>query len=86
MLASQLIELAPDAVPKLMAQFVEAFSDANRTVAERIVLVASAHHRLLWIHLFLDGNGRVARLMSHAMLRACGGLVDTSSARNPRQG
>ena len=26
------------------------------------------HHRLLWIHPFLDGNGRVARLMSHAML------------------
>jgi len=26
------------------------------------------HHRLLWIHPFLDGNGRVARLMSHAIL------------------
>jgi Fic family protein len=24
------------------------------------------HHRLVWIHPFLDGNGRVARLMSHA--------------------
>ncbi len=62
----------PDGVPNLMAQFVDAFADANRTVAERIVLVASAHHRLLWVHPFLDGNGRVARLMSHAMLRACG--------------
>ena len=30
---------------------------------------ASAHHRLLWMHPFLDGNGRVARLMSYAMLR-----------------
>ena len=29
---------------------------------------AAAHHRLLWIHPFLDGNGRVARLMSHAIL------------------
>jgi Fic family protein len=26
------------------------------------------HHRLLWIHPFLDGNGRVARLMSHATM------------------
>ena len=29
---------------------------------------AGAHHRLLWIHPFLDGNGRVARLMSHAQM------------------
>ena len=28
----------------------------------------AAHHRLTWIHPFLDGNGRVARLMSHATL------------------
>src|ERR1017187_4921011 len=29
---------------------------------------AAAHHRLVWIHPFMHGNGRVARLMSHAML------------------
>ncbi len=26
------------------------------------------HNRLLWVHPFVDGNGRVARLMSHAVL------------------
>jgi len=37
----------------------------------RIMAIASAHHRLNYIHPFPDGNGRVARLMSHAMgLRA----------------
>src|SRR5207247_1658984 len=36
--------------------------------AETILAAAAAHHRLLWIHPFLDGNGRVARLMSHAVL------------------
>jgi Fic family protein len=36
--------------------------------SEVIVAAAGAHHRLLWIHPFLDGNGRVARLMSHAAL------------------
>src|SRR5262249_34875078 len=36
---------------------------------ETVLNVAAAHHRLLWIHPFLDGNGRVARLISYAMLR-----------------
>ncbi|WP_456835522.1 MULTISPECIES: Fic family protein [unclassified Bradyrhizobium] len=36
---------------------------------DAIVASACAHHRLLWIHPFLDGNGRVARLMSYAMQR-----------------
>jgi Fic family protein len=29
--------------------------------------IAAAHHRLNYIHPFPDGNGRVSRLMSHAM-------------------
>jgi Fic family protein len=36
--------------------------------AQSIISFAGAHHRLLWIHPFMDGNGRVARLMSHAMM------------------
>lgn len=40
--------------------------------AERLVAIAAAHHRLLWIHPFSDGNGRVARLLSHALLRRAG--------------
>lgn len=34
--------------------------------------IAAAHHRFLWIHPLDDGNGRVARLMSHAMLKRLG--------------
>lgn len=37
-----------------------------------IVAVFAAHHRLVWIHPFADGNGRVARITLDAMLRACG--------------
>lgn len=37
--------------------------------ADRLVAVASLHHRLLWVHPFADGNGRTARLLSHALLR-----------------
>jgi Fic family protein len=33
----------------------------------RIIALAAAHHRLNYIHPFPDGNGRVSRLMGHAM-------------------
>jgi Fic family protein len=35
--------------------------------AGRILVIPAAHHRLNYIHPFPDGNGRVSRLMSHAM-------------------
>jgi Fic family protein len=35
--------------------------------ATRIMAIAAAHHRFNHIHPFPDGNGRVSRLMSHAM-------------------
>lgn len=40
--------------------------------AKRLLAMATAHHRLNWIHPFPDGNGRVSRLMSHAMAQAAG--------------
>lgn len=33
----------------------------------RVIAVACAHHRFVYIHPFLDGNGRVSRLLSIAM-------------------
>ncbi|MBI2722630.1 MAG: Fic family protein [Bacteroidetes bacterium] len=33
---------------------------------QRIIAIAASHHRLAWIHPFLDGNGRVVRLFSEA--------------------
>ena len=38
----------------------------------RIIAIPAAHHRLNFIHPFLDGNGRVSRLMSHAMALKAG--------------
>ncbi len=60
------IAISPVALPRFMEAFTQAY--ANQGKAETIISVAAAHHRLLWIHPFLDGNGRVARLMSHAVL------------------
>jgi Fic family protein len=60
------IPVSPAALPRFLAHFEHVYSRAGRTDA--ILAAAAAHHRLLWIHPFLDGNGRVTRLMSHAML------------------
>jgi len=40
--------------------------------AARILVIPAAHHRLNYIHPFPDGNGRVGRLMSHAMAHIAG--------------
>lgn len=60
------IAVSPGAVPRFLRRFEEVYAAVNKT--ESIVGAAAAHHRLAWIHPFVDGNGRVARLMSHAML------------------
>jgi len=60
------IPISPGALPRFLKQFETIYSKPGK--AEAIIAAAAAHHRLLWIHPFLDGNGRVARLMSHAML------------------
>lgn len=61
------VSVSPAAVPRFLARFEQVYGRLGKT--ETIISAAAAHHRLLWIHPFLDGNGRVARLMSHAMLR-----------------
>ncbi len=61
------IAISPGAVPRFMARFEEAYRRPGRV--DSIIAAATAHHRFLWIHPFADGNGRVVRLMSYAMLR-----------------
>ena len=60
------VTINPPAVPRFMQRFEEVYGRLGKT--ETILAAAAAHHRLVWIHPFLDGNGRVARLMSHATL------------------
>ena len=62
----QHIAISPGAVPRFLEHFAWAYQ--KRGATDAIVSLAAAHHRFAWIHPFLDGNGRVARLMSHAML------------------
>lgn len=60
------IAISPGGLPRFLEQFDKTYSGLGKS--ETIIAAAAAHHRLLWIHPFLDGNGRVARLMSHAIL------------------
>jgi len=66
--------LPPPAVtlPEFLQRFEHVYSPQNLSKVRQVTAVAAAHHRFLWIHPFYDGNGRVARLMSHALLRRLG--------------
>ncbi len=66
--------VAPDPadLPALLERFARAYGSDRQSKIQRIISVAASHHRLLWIHPFADGNGRVARLFSHAFLKELG--------------
>ena len=82
------VAISPGAVPRFLNRFEEVYGRLGKT--ETILSAAAAHHRLVWIHPFLDGNGRVARLMSHATLladaRNGGGVVGGAWAGAQRSG
>lgn len=59
------------AVPALLARWADAYGGTRRGEAALLAL-AAAHHRLGWVHPFIDGNGRVMRLHTHAVLAALG--------------
>ena len=59
-------------VDAFMAHFEHRYRFDALGSGSRILAIAAAHHRLNYIHPFLDGNGRVSRLMSHAMALSAG--------------
>jgi Fic family protein len=75
------VAVSAGAVRRFLARFEEVYGALNKT--DSILAAATGHHRLLWIHPFLDGNGRVARLMSHAMLLES---LDTGAAWSVARG
>lgn len=59
-------------VAEFMRYFAERCAFARLGKSGRIIAMAAAHHRLSYIHPFPDGNGRVSRLMTHAMGHVAG--------------
>jgi Fic family protein len=61
----------PNDLPAFLGRFEHVYG-GRLSKLHKVIAVAAAHHRLLWIHPFLDGNGRVTRLFSHAFFRELG--------------
>jgi Fic family protein len=62
----------PEALPKFLTRLTQVYAPKNLSKVDQVLAAAAAHHRFLWIHPFLDGNGRVARLLSHAYFQQIG--------------
>lgn len=61
-----------DAIGELLNKTAQFYDPTRYTGAEALIALAAAHHRLLWIHPFGDGNGRVIRLATDAYLQRAG--------------
>lgn len=55
-----------------MTYFAQRYRFERLGKSARITAIPAAHHRFNYIHPFPDGNGRVSRLMSHAMAHLAG--------------
>lgn len=59
------------------------FANAELPLRQQMMQVAVAHHRFVWLHPFNNGNGRVSRLFTYAMLRKTIFSARGFSALNP---
>ena len=57
-----------DTLPRFLRRFKEYYDTGEILLTDRLIAIAAAHHRLAWIHPFGDGNGRVIRLHSQALM------------------
>lgn len=76
--------LPPDAVavPQYMRELTE-FVNNESAHKYDLIKVALAHHRFGWIHPFSNGNGRVVRLLTYALLIKFGFNVQNERVLNP---
>lgn len=55
-----------EALDSFLERFAFFYDPSKQHGVRPLIALAAAHHRLMWIHPFLDGNGRVARLFTDA--------------------
>ncbi len=56
-------------LPVFLNRFATAYASSRHHGVTPVIVAAASHHRLMWIHPFLNGNGRVARLYTDACFR-----------------
>jgi Fic family protein len=68
------VHVSPNAesLPSLMNGFCDTYHPKRFSGDRKLIAIMAAHHRFTWIHPFLDGNGRVGRLITDAALKAAG--------------
>jgi Fic family protein len=81
---SQSLHLPPD-ISQIAVYMDDLFNFINKPDSPKhdLLKVAIAHHRFVWIHPFLNGNGRTVRLFTYAMLVKLGFNVDVGRILNP---
>lgn len=61
----------PKLVPELMDEVLQELNSKSEGV-DAVISAARIHHKLSWIHPFMDGNGRLARLLTNLRLMRAG--------------
>ena len=74
----------PGAISDLLKFFAEQYDPSRYDRVRQVIAMAAMHHRFLWIHPFVDGNGRIARLLIEAYLLKCG--LDAGGVWSPVRG
>lgn len=59
------------------------FVNANLDTQYHLLAIALAHHRMAWIHPFDNGNGRIVRMFTYALLIKQGFQVKSGRILNP---
>lgn len=59
-------------VGAFLDRFAEVYEPSSAAGVMPLLAMAASHQRLAWVHPFLDGNGRVARLMTSAFAMRLG--------------
>jgi len=80
--ASEHLPPSHPTVPGYMDELL-VFINQEVPAKRQLMLIALAHHRFAWIHPYNNGNGRVVRLLTYAMLIQRGYRVKEGQLINP---